>query len=247
MSDDKETIYVGGFAQLMAEETSRLQPFDDVQTVLPPADVDLHGLLLDRVPPPLKVPQDSPKHSAERTWMTLQAEFEGQSGLFLVHAMLVRVLSRISPPEAALALFLHCWIEKGDELAQNLPSRWLLAAARVFADHGRTADQRALGLGLSMLFDLIKLHESERRLSGRPGYKPFRRIAGEKLFKIPLGMTPYSMKSGHLDRSLLTRLWAPGQREPTMRPLSMRLLNLVMTDQRTVFARLEKLKRRKAS
>ncbi|MEM1351223.1 MAG: hypothetical protein AAGF27_02710, partial [Pseudomonadota bacterium] len=106
---EKDDIYEGGFARLVTARAEQMRPFDDVDTVLPPADVDLQGLHSDTVPAPLKSPDDCPEHSAERAWMRLQAEFEGDSGLFLVHGMLTTILTRMSPPDTADTLFLRCW------------------------------------------------------------------------------------------------------------------------------------------
>src|SRR6056297_1117857 len=42
-----------------------------------------------------------------------------------------------------------------------------------FGDHGKTPEQRSAGLGLSTLFGMMKLYESERLFSGRDPGKPF--------------------------------------------------------------------------
>lgn len=241
---DKEEIHPGGFYKLMREQERRQRPFADIALVLPPADVDLEGLYLDRVPPPHKSPEDCPKYTAEAKWVELQAEFEGQSALYLVHAMMIAILRRTTPPQLALDLFLRIWDEKGEQLAAELPTRWLISAATTFADCGQTADQRALGMGLSTLFDLIKLHDSERRITGQPGNTPFRRKKDVRRATMPMRMEPYSLRTGDLDRVMLARLWQLCERDATIRPLGMKMLWMVMTDRRTIFGRVEKFKRR---
>lgn len=241
---DKEEIHPGGFYKLLRELDRRQQPFQDVTLVLPPADVDLNGLYLDRVPPTAKQVEDCPKYSAEAKWVELQSEFEGQSALYLVHAMMIAILRRKNPPRVALDLFLRIWAEKGAELAAELSTRWLISSATTFADCGQNSDQRALGMGLSTLFDLIKLHDSERRITGQPGNTPFRRKKDVRRATMPMRMKPYSLRTGDLDRVMLARLWQLCERDPTIKPLGMRMLWMVMTDRRTIFGRVEKFKQR---
>ena len=234
---DKEEIHPGGFYKLLRELERRQKPFVDVGLVLPPADVDLDGLYHDRVPPTAKRPEDCPKYSAEAKWVELQAEFEGQSALYLIHAMMIAISRRKNPPKLALDLFFRMWAEKGRELGAELPTRWLISAATTFADCGENADQRALGMGLSTLFDLIKLHDSERRITGQPGNTPFRRKKDVRRATMPMRMKPYSLRSGDLDRVMLARLWQLCARDATITPLGRRLLWMVMTDRRTFFGR----------
>jgi len=241
---DKEEIHQGGFYKLLRELDRRQQPFLDVALVLPPADVDLDGLYRDRVPTTTKRVEDCPKYSAEAKWVELQVEFEGQSALYLVHAMMIAILRRRNPPQVALELFFRIWAEKGQELAANLSTRWLISAATTFADCGQNGDQRALGMGLSTLFDLIKLHDSERRITGQPGNTPFRRKKDVRRATMPMRMKPYSLRTGDLDRVMLGRLWQLCERDATIKPLGMRMLWMVMTDRRTIFGRVEKFKQR---
>lgn len=241
---DSEEIHQGGYYKLMRVLERRQRPFKDLASVLPPQDLDLDHALALQVSATGKSPGDCPKYSAEAKWVELEAEFDGQSYLFLVHAMLVAVSRRRDPPPEALTLFFRIWRDKGSELARTLPVRWLISAATTFADCGETGDQRALGMGLSTLFDLIKLHESERRITGQPGNKPFRRATDIRRPAMPFRMKPYSLKGGDLDRVMLSRLWQLSERDATIRPLAMRMLRMVMTDQRTIFGRVEKFKNR---
>lgn len=241
---EKKEIYLGGFSELLRKYERRQRPFDNVDVVIPPLDVDLEGLHSDVVPAPLKAKEDAPFSSAEAKWFQLQAEFEGQSGLFLVHAMMVSILRRADPPTGAIALFDRMWAEKGPELAAGLPTRWLISAATTFADHGQTSDQRALGMGLWMLFDLIKLHDSERRITGQPGHKPFEIQKDVKRPPMPLGMQPYALRKGDLDKTMLARLWALAERDATIRPLGKRMLYMIISDRRTIFGRVQKFKPR---
>lgn len=238
-SDD---IYPGGFATLMRFLENRQRKFDDIDAILPPPDVDLTALKTRIVEAPGHELDDAERYTAHNKWVQLQADFEGQSALLHLHAMLIAISRRDNPPADALTLFFRIWDEHGYDLARELPVRWLISAATTFADCGRTGDQRALGMGLSTLFDLIKLHDSERRLSGQPGGTPFRRKPGGRSPAMPFGMPPYSLKAGDLDMVMLARLWQLCERDPTIRPLGMRMLRLVMTEKRTIFGRAYKFK-----
>ena len=241
---DKSDIHQGGFYKLMREHDRRQKPFLRVDTFIPPQDVDLEALYRDPVPAPEKTPDDCQKYTAEAKWVELQAEFVGQSSLFLVHAMMIAISRRSSPPSSSTNLFQRIWTEKGETLANELPTRWLISAATTFADHGRNGDQRALGMGLTTLFDMIKLHDSERRISGQAGNKPFRRDPNVRRATMPFRMAPYSLRGGDLDRVMLARLWQLCERDPVIEPLGIRMLRMVMADRRTIFGRVQKYKDR---
>ena len=243
---EKTEIHKGGYFRLARQLERRQRPFDNVELVIPPADIDLDGLYTDRVPPPLKTVADCPKNSAEAKWVQLQEEFQDQSALLLVHAMMIAITRRQNPPREAVDLFHRMWAEKGAEMSLELPTRWLISAATTFADHGKTGDQRALGMGLSTLFDLIKLHDSERRVTGQLGHRPFEQNEDVKPAPMPLGMRPYSLRNGDLDRIMLARFWKLCERDATIRPLGMRMLWKVMTDRRTIFGRVQNYKRKGA-
>jgi hypothetical protein len=98
-------------------------------------------------------------------------------------------------------------------------------------------------MGLSVLFDMMKLHDSERRLSGLPPEMPFRRRKFAKKARLPFGLTGYSFKNGDLDMNLLARLWIFAQSDPTIRPLGTRMLTLVMQDDGSIFGRAQALKK----
>jgi hypothetical protein len=207
--------------------------------------VDLAALLTEQVPPPPSLDTPPPRYSARNKWLELQDEFQGQPALFHLHAMLIAMSRRDNPPDRAMALFFRIWSELGQQIAPELSVRWLISAATTFADCGQTADQRACGMGLSTMFDMIKMHDSERRVSGRPNNTPFRRTPGTRRAPLAFGMAPYSLKRGDADRVMLARLWQLCERDATIRPLGMRMLRMAITDRRSIFGRLQKLRPRK--
>ncbi|WP_121061747.1 hypothetical protein [Chachezhania antarctica] len=243
--DITDTVYPGGFYSLMRFLEEKEVPYDDPLAVLPPVDVDLAGLtqisvIADTTPLGPYEAQD-----ARRKYATLTAEFDGESELLLVHAICVAVLRRRAPPAEALSLFHRMWHEQGQYLADALPVRWLVSAAVTFAAHGETPAQLSGGMGLAMLFDLIKLHDSERSLTGRPNDRAFPRRSGRKRHPLAFDLAPYALVHGDMDRIILARLWRFAEEDAVLRPLGFRLLRLLMEDRRTVFARVQRYKKRK--
>ncbi|MEX0319156.1 MAG: hypothetical protein AB3N21_14450 [Ruegeria sp.] len=243
---DKEN-YPGGFYSLMRHLERKEVPYLGPEKVLPPADVDLDMLARSVVDAPDPDVRFGNAQDARRKYHALKQEFAGQSQLHLIHAMCIALLRRQPAPPEARALFLRIWHEKGADLARELPVRWLISTATTFADHGETMDQRLGGQGLYILFDLIKLHDCERRVSLRPNDQAFEMV-GMKHLKVPLAfdMPEYSLRVGDLDRNLLARLWRYAEDDPVLRPLGFRMLKLVMSDPRSVFGRIQHYKNRQS-
>ncbi|AHD01301.1 hypothetical protein METH_12030 [Leisingera methylohalidivorans DSM 14336] len=241
--------YPGGFYTLMRRLEKREAPFDDPLSVLPPLDIDLNALKAQRVdsaPEMIDMPED--RRHALRKRALIRTEFLGQPELWALHALCIAILRRRSPPPEAQQLFLRIWREHGSTLALELPVRWLISAATTFGDHGETIDQRLGGQGLMMLFDLIKLHDSERRQSGRKNSDGFPRSrGGPRPDDLGFGLEPYSLPHGDLDMNLLARLWRYSENDTVLQPLGMRMLRMVMSDPRSIFGRIQRYKDRSAS
>lgn len=238
--------YPGGFYSLMRRLERRETPFDNPLAVLPPADCDLETLLEQQI-------SDAPditgmvenRCDALRKQALLRAEFSGRPELWALHALCIAILRRRSPPPEAQQLFMRIWREHGASLAQELPVRWLISAATTFADHGETIDQRLGGQGLMLVFDLIKLHDSERRESRRKNSDGFpRQRGGTKPDDLAFGMVPYSLDRGDLDMNLLARLWRHSEEDAVLRPLGVQMLRMVMNDPRSIFGRIQRYKNR---
>lgn len=241
--DAPEDLYKGGFAGLLRRQEKRQWRLDGVEEILPAADIDLAPLFQNILPPPNMRFEDAPRFSAQRKWLELQHEIQGQARIFHLHAMLIAITRRDDPPAAAITLFHRIWAEHGARMAQEIPVRWMISAATSFSDIGQTGDQRACGMALSVLFDMIKLHDSERRLSGQPGRRPFRPAKGRKRFPVAFNMAPYSFKGGDLDKVLLARIWQLCERDATIRPLGFAMLRKVMAEPRSIFGRVQELKK----
>ena len=239
---ESDDVYIGGALPLQQRFEKSRRPLKNPLSYLPAVDCDLEALALKVVPAPKVHFETLKRASIERRHAEFQGEFEGRSEILHLHSMLVTMLRRNDPPPEALQLFLRLWKEKGEFLADELSVRWKVSAATTFGDCGETMEQRALGMGLSVLFDCIKLHESERRLSGQRSELPFPSVPRKDRHAIAFDVRPYSISSGDMDRNMVARLSLLAKRDETIYPLAYSMLSEIMTDQRTVFARLQKLR-----
>ncbi len=235
-------LYKGGFAGLLRRQEKRQRRFDGVEDILPPDDVDLAPYFERMLPAPPMDFEQAERYSARRKWLELQHEFQGQSEILHLHAMLIAISRRDDPPACAIILFHRIWAEHGAQLAEVLPVRWMISAATSFSDIGQTGDQRACGMALSIMFDMIKLHDSERRISGKPTRTPFQPETGRKRFPLAFNMDPYSFKGGDLDKIMLARIWQLCERDAVIRPLGFAMLRGIMTEPRSIFGRVQDIK-----
>lgn len=246
MAEDGD-LYKGGFAGLLRRQEKRQRRFEGLEHVLPAVDMNLAPLFDEILSAPGKHFEDAPRFSAERKSLELHHEFQGQPRILHLHALLIAISRRDDPPEAAITLFHRIWEEHGNEMAREIPARWMISASTSFSDIGRTGDQRACGMALSILFDMIKLHDSERRISGLPGRRPFPPHRSRKRFPVAFDMDPYSFKGGDLDKIMLARIWQLCERDATIRPLGFAMLRKVMSEPRSIFGRVQQLKKGKES
>jgi hypothetical protein len=240
---DKD-LYAGGFPGLLEWYQDKQTPFVALEEVLPPEPVDLGALAARIVPPHDGASTDHPDGTGRKKLAALQKDLAGQSELALLHALLIAILRRRDPPDGVNRLYFRIWREQGAFLAEHLSMRWMISAATTFADHGETTDQRVLGMGLSIAFDMIKIHDSERRLTGQPGRKPFDRTRGWRRTPLAFDLNAYSLKGGDLDRNMLARLWALSEKDPVIKPLAQAMLTRAMQDRRSIFGRMQRIKLR---
>lgn len=117
----------------------------------------------------------------------LRSEFTGRSELLALHAGFVVALRRRIAVDHFLPLYLRLWREERDLLRRELSLRWLVSACDTLVDHGVTPAQRAVALNGTVLANLAKLAETERRIAPlAPVPEGARKGLGAELFD---GMT----------------------------------------------------------
>lgn len=240
-----EPVYPGGIEAVLARAEGRRDPLEHAPGEgLPPLDVDLAPLRAAVVGDPDADPLEAPpfRSSYHRKRHAIRRELAGQSELAALNALLIAHLRKRAWPEHAPALFRRLWAEEGAHLVQALDPRWLVSSVTTFGDHGATAGERGLGLALATLFGAIKLYEFERLHSGVRPEQPFPRGA-RVAAPLPMEMEPYALVSGGLDLNLLARLWREAGDDPVAGPPARRLLDMLVRDPGTLFARLQAMRR----
>lgn len=205
-----------------------LDPLRD-QKVIAPTEAELEAL-------------ENPDKIAAEKYTTLCKEFEGQSEFLALHALTIAAARRSEPPAIARAIFLAMWQDHGDFLMDRLDTRWQLSALQTFRDYGENEVQRRCASELTVFFGLIKLYETERRYSGFKAKQPFD-LDTRTRSNLPLGMDPYSIKNGDLDRNLLGMIWATAETDPVLRPLACHLLTSINRERGSIFRRFRLMRR----
>ncbi|WP_292293847.1 glycosyltransferase family 2 protein [Marivita sp.] len=235
--------YPNGMDGILDQMNARRAPLGFARgEALPPLDCDLDGLARTTV----TIPADDTRtlsDNARKTW-EIAKELKGQNSLLHLNALLIAHLRKRSQPAHTADLFLRLWAEQADLLIREMDLRWKVSSLTTFGDHGKTPEQRSAGLGLSTLFGMMKLYESERLFSGRDPGKPFT-LDGRSNAALPLGMNAFSLTDGGLDVNMIGRLWEEAEADPVIRPLAHDMLQRLIDDPRTVFRRLHRLRARK--
>lgn len=148
----------------------------------------------------------------------LRSEFAGRSELLVLHAGFVVALRRRIAPGHFLPLYLRLWREEGAFLCGELSLRWLVSACDTLADHGASPAQRAVALNGTVLANLAKLAETERRLAPPADVPPpGRKQPGMELFD---GMTLFRPGRDMID-NLFQRVERVAQLDDVAGPILM--------------------------
>lgn len=242
-SDANNPTYPNGFVGILEQMGKRLEPIAyDKGEALPPLSSPLGPLkakMMDRDAPEL----GKSRSPYARKYRELAKEFHDQPALLHLHGLLIAHLRRSDQPSHTAALFCRLWEEESGFLLEHLDSRWLVSATTTFGDHGLTPAQRQLGHAMSILFNMMKLYESERLYSGLAPDKPYS-LDKRSPSRLALQMDAFSLTGGGLDINMLGNLWKQSHDDPVMRPLAQRLLTLLIEDDKTVFRRLRTMRGR---
>lgn len=95
----------------------------------------------------------------------LKTEFAGQSELLYYHAQLIVLLRREYKTQEIYGKLKMLWELEEAFLLEKLNLRWLISAADSFSDHSTDEAVKALSLCTSLLFNTVKLYETERFLT----------------------------------------------------------------------------------
>ncbi|MWD27565.1 glycosyltransferase family 2 protein [Aquicoccus sp. SCR17] len=249
MSDSpppRRPTYDGGIPALLEQMEARRDPLVyGPGEALPPLDVDLGPLKEDRVLRPAEDPDfEAPATTYARKRKALRREFQDAPEICYLNGMLIANLRRREAPAHCAPLFRRLWSEEARFLIDHLDPRWLVSSITTFGDHGGTEVQRRVGSSLSVLFNTMKLYESERLYSGRGADTPFT-LRGRAQSPLPLEMDRFALENGGLDVNMLGRLWLEAAEDAVIRPLAHHLLTELIHDPYNVFRRLRRMRVRK--
>ena len=94
----------------------------------------------------------------------LRTEFAGGSELLHYHASLIVMIRREYETDINVERFEVLWKQESDYLLKHLNTRWLVSAADTFADYAKDPLIRSLALTTAVLFNTVKMQETERYL-----------------------------------------------------------------------------------
>lgn len=170
---------------------------------LPARNVDLAPFAVARVPGTTGETWPSRRKGLAQHFRMLEPEFGGCPRLAHLLASVIVVLRRYPRNAAALKLFQRITADHGPTLAPEMNLRWLTSVCDTFCDFGSPRDQ-ALGLCGTMLANIVKLMETERRMFAPPRPWPPQSafVSGGKLFD---GVICYWVGHGDMIENLLGR------------------------------------------
>lgn len=232
----KRLTYPGGFDAVLAQMEGRRDPMTFAPgEALPAPGTDLSPLRHATVGKPSAAIRRSTSGFAAKS-RELHREFEGRPAICMLNAMLIANLRRRDQPPGTVALFVELWADHAGFLIDNLDARWLVSSVTTFGDHGVTLAQRVTGTAMNVLFNTMKLHETERLFSGDAPEVPHSARRADA--PLALGMDAYAIVGGGLDVNMLGRIWLDAAEDPVIAPLAHHLLEALNADDRNVFRRL---------
>ncbi|MEM1234869.1 MAG: hypothetical protein AAGH70_12160 [Pseudomonadota bacterium] len=233
-------MFPGGLAALRAQTEGRHRQYVGWEEVLPPRDCDLGEWKANLTAPIVRGAQPS-GHAVPKA-ARLAIEFAEAPAIHWLHAMLIACARRRPVPDPVHDLFHRLWREEGDWLRATLSPRWLISAAATYRDIGESEEDRRAGLALALLFNALKLADSERVYAGGPVDRHLPRRA-RQADRLLLDQDVFALRKGDLDVNLMLYVWETCDGAgPTLRPLALDLMARLNTDGRSVFHRLAQLR-----
>ena len=169
---------------------------------LPAADVPL-GPFLSPIPGTAGRTWASRHRDLARHFRALEPEFAGRARIAHLLACTIVVLRRQPDDAHARALFARITAERGPAVAAAMNLRWLTSVCDTFCDVG-TPLERATALNGTLIANLVKLAETERRQFAAPRDWPPKAMFnnGGPLFD---GVITYWVGKGEMIGNLLDR------------------------------------------
>lgn len=222
-------------------QTEAERPFTWFDGLVPPADMDIDAACAAKVTAPGGPREEGAFDDFGVKARNLARLFDGERRVLLDNACLIVLLRRREPPEHVRELFVRLWTSAHGVLAAEHDLRWVISSAETLADFGASEVQRRACGQMAVLCKAIKLHETERLLSG---HAPDALFTGQRaqVDRIALDQKPFAIAGGDLDRVLITRLWHLASRDPVSAAVAERLIPSLLADDRAIFRRLRKLR-----
>lgn len=183
------------------------------------------------------VPSYSRKADFAEHLEMLEQEFSGQSALLFVHAAINAHIRREIDLAENLARFWQMWNQEADFLLKNSTARWLISSCDTIMCHASCDVERAAAIAGSLFMNTIKLYETERLATGSAD-AAYANVGGRNLLFD--GMTAFSIGSGDMIGSLVTRIRKPFPADKIAPRILQELLSRALT-QPTVFSRFAKV------
>ncbi|MEO1796223.1 MAG: hypothetical protein AAFR53_04315 [Pseudomonadota bacterium] len=232
--------FPGGLGALRARTAGRRAQYEGWEEILPPATVELAEWKESDTAPIIAA--GKPSNHALPKAARLSAEFANAPALHWLHAFLIACARREPVPAPVHALFHRLWREEGGWLLETLSYRWLISAAATFRDIGETEEDRRAGLAIAVLFNTLKLTDSERVYAGADPARHLPRRA-RQADRLALDQDIFALRKGDLDHNLMLYVWETADAAgPTLRPIALTLMDALNADDRTVFHRLAVLR-----
>ena len=239
--------YPDGLDGLSAYEQTRRAPFVYMPEDLPAVDVDLAALKEQIVPDLGPYDRYKPHRSDFYGYkQRMYHDFAGKSELSFLVSCLVMMSRRALFPKEMCDLWYRIWTQEAAYLREEMNLRWKISALKTFGFHGRSEAERQVGRELFLLTGMMKISDTERSFSGKASderFAPGNR--SKKSFRqVALGMVPYSITDGDLDRIMLVQIYDAVQKckNSPVYDLAMEVLDAINTRDDTVFRRLTRMR-----
>lgn len=180
---------------------SRFPQQDDAENILPELDFDIDAAFREVIPESSEEPEseETGRRSFRAHGRHLYHRLQGHRHLEYYNSLSISYLRRNTPFTAdAKAIFFRIWDEKGEELCNELTTRWIISTLMTFADHGRGERERMCGALGYTYGAMLVASETERTYWTGPAPSIDRAVPDRDSFGVN-GCYPFQLgESDHL-------------------------------------------------